>query len=71
MLYGNKTFLTLLSIGEDKPGAKGEAYWSCCSVVVLVPTLEEEGEEPVFPRNVSSSESSSPLLTGKKMSKMC
>eukprot|EP00957_Ditylum_brightwellii_P089158 6789263-Ditylum_brightwellii.AAC.1 len=71
MLYSNKTVLTLSSIGEDKPGAKGEAYCSYCSVVVLVSTLEEEGEEPVFPRNISSSESSSPSLTGKKMPKMC
>eukprot|EP00957_Ditylum_brightwellii_P165137 12573171-Ditylum_brightwellii.AAC.1 len=63
--------LTSSSVGEDKSGAKGKAYWSCCSVVVLVPTLEEKGEEPVFPRNVSSSKSSSPLLMGKKMSKMC
>eukprot|EP00957_Ditylum_brightwellii_P106797 8147573-Ditylum_brightwellii.AAC.1 len=63
--------LTPLNIGKDKPGFKGEAYWSCCSVVVLVPTLEEEREEPIFPRNVFSSDSSSPLLTGEKMSKMC
>eukprot|EP00957_Ditylum_brightwellii_P110134 8399796-Ditylum_brightwellii.AAC.1 len=64
-------FLTSSSVGEDKPGANGEAYWSCCSVVVLVPTLEEEGEEPVFPGNVSSSESSSLSLTGNKVSKIC
>eukprot|EP00957_Ditylum_brightwellii_P035329 2679789-Ditylum_brightwellii.AAC.1 len=62
--------LTLSSVGEDKPDAKGEAYWSCCSVVVSVPTLEEEREEPVFSRNISSSESSFSSLTGKKMSKM-
>eukprot|EP00957_Ditylum_brightwellii_P182802 13923951-Ditylum_brightwellii.AAC.1 len=71
MLYSNKTVLILSSFGENRPGTKGEAYWSCCSVLILVPTHEEEGEEPVSPRNVSSSESSSSLLAVKKMSKMC